>query len=651
MNNQKNKSIIAIVILTILSLSLGSAYASPATSLPPQASDVLEQIAGINIKECKIITLKVSTSNLPQTNETFTDISGSITYQGTNYSLAISFREGKLWHYSLTAYLTDPYEGFKVNPNDCATIAKNALNRYSTNYNASYYGSFTQMIPSTFEAQNTTIEKDNISLDISHYDSATSLDYIRLQWFKKVNDNKLDFISTSMIIAKNGLVIYFIDNLPFYSVATTEVNVSEKQAIDIAMPYIKAYTEENNRDIVSITAEIKYWKDNTAIRGNSNLIYPQWYVTAVFDDSNKSIRGYETLIWADTGEAYYHEPAGMFVSTTESAPLDIFYMLIIVITTAVIAFIGIALRKKLRQTKRQTKNQFLENIVKSVAKNNRIKICSILAASLLCALYIPISYADTSFGFAAHYQVSSNEIGRENALLDFIRITAQNVGYSTYTWNGSTCTDDNMAISAYGNYDDFSSTYYIGHGSAYETAYYHYWLAPPLYHYHLYSCVAEYGGTHAKNDYIYSNSYSQNPGDHKVVVLWACHSAEGPNGNYQYMCGISEPEGLSYAWNHVVLGTDGYNNPDSSGQVFIGFTGYAPVLEYEGFGQNALNTFLQYFYWYALNGTYDVKDSLDQASSLTWACSLSATELFNGYEILGKDPGQMHVWGQSTISM
>jgi hypothetical protein len=280
----------------------------------------------------------------------------------------MTFIGEKIWNYRLRPLSTTADDSVNVSPNDCMIIAKNAINNYGDVFNAAYCLDFAQMVPTSLQTQNFTIDKNNISIEITYYDSANQPEYVKVQWYEKADGNKLAFMSTSIVIAKNGLVISLIDNLAIYDVATTQVNVSEEQAIDTAMPYIEAYAKENNRVTTSVNAVFFYSVDSISVRGNNRLIYPQWTVSAGFDNSNKSgVYGYAVMLWADNGEVFHYVPVEVLRPITQNSPPYIPIMIMFAITVA-LALLSIILNSTLSRTKSQRKNQYLKSTVKSVAK-------------------------------------------------------------------------------------------------------------------------------------------------------------------------------------------------------------------------------------------------------------------------------------------
>ena len=352
-----NKALLAVLVMCgLLALLVVSfAYADSDLSIQSQALVFLEQVAGLNLNEWKIQTFNITTNDLPALGTPHTGIVGIINHKDTNYSLAMTLANGKVWRYSielLSAKLNDnsTIANVKVSADDCLAVAKSAISNYGSLFGANYGSDFAQMVPTTLQTPNMEIDKDNKALEITFDNTEKHSGYFAIRWYEKVDGNKLGFMSTTLKIAPTGIVVLFSDNLATYKVATTEVNVSKTQAIDAAMPYIEAFAKENNRKIVSVNATFSYIRDYSSDRGNSSLIYPQWQVDAKYENQdNNSYYGYGVFIWADNGKVYAHVPAGVGQPTANNASPNLLY------TTAIAVIVISASLGTILQLKRQKK--------------------------------------------------------------------------------------------------------------------------------------------------------------------------------------------------------------------------------------------------------------------------------------------------------
>ena len=123
-------------------------------------------------------------------------------------------------------------------------------------------------------------------------------------------------------ISKTGVATDIVDGMMIYYVATTNVTVSEEQALAMAEPYIQAFAKKNQREVTAITTAFRYERDGSEERGDTLAIYPEWTVSAsynqvsVYNTSEGYAYGYWVVIWADNGGFAVNEPAYGWPPTT-----------------------------------------------------------------------------------------------------------------------------------------------------------------------------------------------------------------------------------------------------------------------------------------------------------------------------------------------
>lgn len=144
----------------------------------------------------------------------------------------------------------------------------------------------------------------------------------------------------------------------------------------------------------------------------------------------------------------------------------------------------------------------------------------------------------------------------------------------------------------------------------------------------------------------------------KLAFLWSCKQADTVGGTH--WSGIKF--GMPYAWLHnESISQNGYTNPDSGGQAFLGFEG-----DVYGFSDFIVGTdlqqFLNKFYFSALcyGASYSVNSALDYAARLTWpnAASFAESWLYKGYNEIWRDIngfhsfiGRMKVYGDGSMHL
>ncbi len=105
---------------------------------------------------------------------------------------------------------------------------------------------------------------------------------------------------------RNGVFSAFKDERSVYSIGDTTVNISKKQATDIALDTIKNYSYNMGGGV---------WISDFGLNGtntylapairNSTYLYPCWTVIAYLDKTYPgSVSAFVVYVWADSGEAY-----------------------------------------------------------------------------------------------------------------------------------------------------------------------------------------------------------------------------------------------------------------------------------------------------------------------------------------------------------
>jgi len=125
--------------------------------------------------------------------------------------------------------------------------------------------------------------------------------------------------ATSKCVAlnfKQGFLKYFIDSWSYWTIGSTDLNVSEEEAIEIAMNAAENHswnlssgttvTEFNIVGVSETTLQIGNYPTKNESRGGDPLtLYPGWRVKLYFDKLYPGqVYGLDIGIWADTGEVH-----------------------------------------------------------------------------------------------------------------------------------------------------------------------------------------------------------------------------------------------------------------------------------------------------------------------------------------------------------
>jgi hypothetical protein len=259
----------------------------------------------------QIDTSKYTMSLLSDIVQVRTDLDGiveevmqySLVNTASQFDLTLRFRNG---HFSLfqinqlEGAPNFPLEYIEPQPTDVVQACQGLLSRYESAFNDAYMGQIVSLMSSANDL--TTVQNfENTKLQLSSYngDADVSLMY---------TNNGTDFQAKSInLIYNNNALTEFSDDWFLYNVGSTTVNISQSQAIEIAMNAVKNYswnvngTQVSNFQVLNspVSAEL-YPKPRT----DNLTLYPYWYVTLHLD---KTYPGGVTEIgvgvWADTGQA------------------------------------------------------------------------------------------------------------------------------------------------------------------------------------------------------------------------------------------------------------------------------------------------------------------------------------------------------------
>jgi hypothetical protein len=187
-------------------------------------------------------------------------------------------------------------------------MAKDFLDRYQVQSEESYYSTMRSMLNNVEADKNITKTAEDIKLEVTV--TANRTDF---RWKYVFNGVE----ATSKCVAlnfKQGFLKYFIDSWSLWTIGSTDLNVSEEEAIEIAMNATENHswnlssgttvTEFNIVGVSETSLQIGNYPTKNESRGGDPLtLYPGWRVKLYFDKLYPGqVYGLDIAIWADTGE-------------------------------------------------------------------------------------------------------------------------------------------------------------------------------------------------------------------------------------------------------------------------------------------------------------------------------------------------------------
>ncbi|PVX23695.1 MAG: hypothetical protein CW716_11545 [Candidatus Bathyarchaeum sp.] len=634
---RKNVSVIVLFLAFIILFSSNTVNASTEAEVQSQVTNFLTQVAGFDETSLSFSSFNVSRSTLTESTSQLI-INAIITSNNQEFSLAMTFVREKVVFYVLDLLENENSDKTQISVEESLNVAKMSLQAYEKDFDAIYVSEFIQALPTSLSTQESTIENEDSLLNIKYSDvSDTKMEYASFSWIKKIGGITVPNLSVALSVAKNGLVTKFFDNLELYEIVVADDLISEEQAISIGQEYIEKYATENDRKTVAVVSKFQYSRDFKCTRGDSYTLYPQWAISANFSEIGKEgVYGYSVLIWADTGEVHSFEPQGTFLdkSLMNETPSNSVPMMIGITLTLTLAIVAIYLYKR----------KHIEAKIK--VRNSVIRKTSVLLTiAFLCSLpMLQVCNASSSMIFGSRASLPDYEIEIDTTLAGNIASASSAAGYDTYNWYGSSTTRNNLYIGAYGYGEFFSHSFFVGHGDGGSSS--GWWCFVWPWHYHDTIAMYDDSGNWIRDHDIFWNSFSVNINSRKAVVFWSCHLGEDAIGSViEHPC-RTEYHAMPQAWNHdLSLSLNGYNNPDSSGQAFIGWIGTAPFLSSDLFDVEDMGyNFLLRFYWATMVDGRTINAGLDYASNDLFGVSYGNCDLYIGF-----GGSQMLVYGQGSI--
>jgi hypothetical protein len=197
-------------------------------------------------------------------------------------------------------------------------MAQNFLTNYQTQSRNSFYGELGSMLTEVDANKNSTQTVGNLKLQVTA--SENDVSFI---WTYTLNDIEAPDKCIALRY-KDGLLKYFVDNWNLYKIGSTNVNLSEKEAIDIAIMQTKnyvPYAASNNatiRDfrynvtnamiIETIYSPSLYVNVNKTRSPDLFELYPLRHVWVSLDKFYPgNVYGFNVYLWADTKEVCYFQ--------------------------------------------------------------------------------------------------------------------------------------------------------------------------------------------------------------------------------------------------------------------------------------------------------------------------------------------------------
>ena len=209
---------------------------------------------------------------------------------------------------TLSRYRLDVIEGTPIysqpQPTDVIDMAENIIVRYQNYAEFTYLNQMKDILQSFKTIKNTENVVGNIKFVLS-----TDGNDAEIQW--TYTEAGIDFQSKGVSLSiDNGVLETFTDGWYLFRVGSTEVNISEEEAMNIALNYLEGYSWNAIIDdqLVEVNDYIVLQKPRVVQllpqgREESLDLIPYWYITFYLNKIYpENVNGIGIGIWADTGE-------------------------------------------------------------------------------------------------------------------------------------------------------------------------------------------------------------------------------------------------------------------------------------------------------------------------------------------------------------
>ncbi len=231
-----------------------------------------------------------------------------LTSEHNKIELVCTFIDGNL-HMLFVTNNEGTAQLLETDNNSPIEVARSFLASYQNFADNALFGGLVSTLEKAQQGENFTTTLGNIALEATYAaDSAT------FRWHYAANGAEASYSKFISLVVKNGLVTGFIDNWQLYTVGNNAVNLTEKEASEIALQATKAHVagfEKYGLNQNNINGSNVRWARlifdnslNVSVPRSKDLLelFPVWRVGIALDKWYGSMYGVEVDIWADTKE-------------------------------------------------------------------------------------------------------------------------------------------------------------------------------------------------------------------------------------------------------------------------------------------------------------------------------------------------------------
>ena len=278
-------------------------------SIQQKGIELTNTVIGVNSTKYTAVPIQYQQNSyfgvLPQENMRYI-----FETQGSKIDLYYTFVNGKLQKVHVLEVQGIPQMQKSLATNSLEN-AKDFLSNYEWYSKNSFFGELKSMLGTVDANKNFSSISGNIMLSVTAQDESSDF-----RWTYIVNGIEAPDKCIALRY-QDGFLNYFIDNWELYKIGSTSVNISEQEAIDIAMAKARAFTwttvlhNETFEALHYNVTNAMVWETVFAnslymnsTRGQDPLmLYPMRHVWVSFDKFYPgNVYGMNIYVWADTGK-------------------------------------------------------------------------------------------------------------------------------------------------------------------------------------------------------------------------------------------------------------------------------------------------------------------------------------------------------------
>lgn len=320
MAKQTKRKLLFITVF-LLMLLISSSYATLVPSA--KAAELTTQEKGLaisdNVVGLDLTKYAINTKEYPQDSYKGVLPQEEVLYEldsnESKLKMLYTFTNGKLRMIDVLEPEGSPH--MTKSTTSVLDMAQSFLSNYQGYSVDSFYGELRLTLANVDVNKNLTTMVGNTKLEVTPYGARTTF-----KWTYSVNgvDAPDKFVALGY---ENGFLEFFVDNWDLYQIGSTSVNVSEEQAIDIAMARARTFSwklgsdsdsfEVKNFNVTNaMLIETVFYSSLHANEARSQdllMLYPMRHVWVSLDKFYPgNVYGMNVYVWADTGDICLIQP-------------------------------------------------------------------------------------------------------------------------------------------------------------------------------------------------------------------------------------------------------------------------------------------------------------------------------------------------------